>query len=173
MDSKNEFEKQCIQIFVFFTIIFHLFALEIVECDFYIIYNYFYDIIEFCRLGSYYLNSHHITRLQKMNQKDEHRVQTDLIFPDYMWNDITMNECLDVHPIGPNNNSTKIKNRLAAKRCREKKDQMLLQLEMSNDILRQEALRLSRQAMTLQIENRYLEDDLKFFQKFMAVLIKK
>jgi hypothetical protein len=75
----------------------------------------------------------------------------------------------------PSGNSGKddlrARNRVAAKKWRDKKDEMLSNLESRNDQLRLEALRLRRQAMALQTENQVLEDELKFFQSFMTKIM--
>jgi hypothetical protein len=63
------------------------------------------------------------------------------------------------------------RNRVAAKKWRDKKDATLYDLEARNDQLRLEALRLRRQAMALQTENQVLEDELKFFQSFMTKIM--
>jgi hypothetical protein len=60
------------------------------------------------------------------------------------------------------------RNRIAAKRWRDKKDDTLYHLESINDQLRREALDFRRQLLMLQTENHMLEDELRFFQSFMT-----
>jgi hypothetical protein len=63
------------------------------------------------------------------------------------------------------------RNRVAAKKWRDKKDDSLYDLEAKNDRLRAEALELRRQALALQSENHILEEELTFFQSFMAKIM--
>jgi hypothetical protein len=64
------------------------------------------------------------------------------------------------------------RNRIAAKKWRDKKDETLYQLEATNDQLRKTALDLRRQILGIQTENRVLEEELKFFQAFMTKIMK-
>jgi hypothetical protein len=60
------------------------------------------------------------------------------------------------------------RNRVAAKKWRDKKDEALYQLEATNDRLRQEALSLRNAVRRLQAENQILDDELRFYQSFMT-----
>jgi hypothetical protein len=60
------------------------------------------------------------------------------------------------------------RNRVAAKRWRDKKDDELYNLETTNDQLRREALSFRKQLLVLQTENHVLGDELRFFQSFMT-----
>jgi hypothetical protein len=64
------------------------------------------------------------------------------------------------------------RNKVAAKKWRDKKDETLSDLEGKNDQLRAEALDLRKQLMSLKTENHVLEDELKFFQSFMTKIMK-
>jgi hypothetical protein len=63
------------------------------------------------------------------------------------------------------------RNKIAAKKWRDKKDETLTDLEAKNDRLRVEALGLRRELLTLKAENHVLEDELKFFQAFMTKIM--
>lgn len=65
----------------------------------------------------------------------------------------------------------KARNRIAAKKWRDKKDERLYELESSNDILRKDALTLRNEVLALQTENQVLEDELRFFQTFMTKIM--
>jgi hypothetical protein len=69
-----------------------------------------------------------------------------------------------------NKEGLRARNRLAAKKWRDRKDETLYQLEATNDQLRQEALRLRAESCALQTLNQVLDDELKFFQSFMLNL---
>lgn len=71
------------------------------------------------------------------------------------------------------NETIKIKNRMAAKKCREKKNAFLNKLETENDYLAREVLRLSYKALTLKTENKMLEENIVFFQSFLYSIMKK
>ena len=62
----------------------------------------------------------------------------------------------------------KERNRIAAKKWRDKKDGSLYSLEAVNDNLREQALGLRKQAIALVSENQILENELRFFQSFMT-----
>ena len=62
----------------------------------------------------------------------------------------------------------KARNRIAAKKWRDKKDGSLYSLEAINDKLREQALDLRKQSLSLIAENRILEKELHFFQNFMT-----
>lgn len=68
-------------------------------------------------------------------------------------------------------NDLKERNRVAAKKWRQKKDQYLNQLEMENDLLRQQALSLLKQVRSLNSENQLLEEELLFFQAYMTQIM--
>ncbi|OHT00853.1 hypothetical protein TRFO_32369 [Tritrichomonas foetus] len=72
-----------------------------------------------------------------------------------------------------NSEAIRLKNRIAAKKWREKKNNMLSILEEANDALRCETLRLSRIVLSLCVENRHLEEDISFFQSFMTHFVPK
>jgi hypothetical protein len=63
------------------------------------------------------------------------------------------------------------RNRIAAKKWRDKKDDTLYELEATNDQLRREALELRRQVLGLETENHVLEEELRFFQSFMTKIM--
>lgn len=65
----------------------------------------------------------------------------------------------------------KARNRIAAKKWRDRKDEMLAGLEMANDTLRRDALSLRNEVLALQTENQVLEDELRFFQAFMTKIM--
>ena len=69
--------------------------------------------------------------------------------------------------------SSKMKNRIAAKKCREKKNEFLNRLEMENDYLAHEVLKLSFQAIAIKSENKVLEENIAFFQSFLYTIMKK
>jgi hypothetical protein len=64
------------------------------------------------------------------------------------------------------------RNKVAAKKWRDKKDDTLYDLEARNDRLRGEALGLRKELMALKTENRVLEEELRFFQSFMTKIMK-
>jgi hypothetical protein len=74
---------------------------------------------------------------------------------------------LPLHPPS-SKNELRARNRVAAKKWRDKKDETLYNLEARNDQLRLEALRLRGTLNALQTENRVLEEELTFFQSFMT-----
>ena len=94
----------------------------------------------------------------------------DFIFQDPTFDSSESNDCVDDTAVVKRKN-VKLKNRLAAKRFREKKDILMSHLEEENDFLRKEALRLTKHLMTLHVQNQYLEDDLKFFQSFLSLFM--
>lgn len=65
----------------------------------------------------------------------------------------------------------KARNRKAAKKWRDKKDTTLHQLAATNDNLRQEAMKLRNESLSLIAENRVLESELHFFQIFMTKIM--
>ena len=65
----------------------------------------------------------------------------------------------------------KARNRIAAKKWRDKKDDSLYTYEALNDNLREEAMRLRNDSLTLLAENRVLENELRFFQTFMTKIM--
>ena len=65
----------------------------------------------------------------------------------------------------------KERNRIAAQKWRQKKDQYLGELEVTNDELRKKALDLCSKAESLRIENNVLENELQFFQSFMSKIM--
>ena len=65
----------------------------------------------------------------------------------------------------------KARNRAAAKKWRDKKEELLYELEAENDKLREDALRLRNESLSLQTENQVLEDELRFFQSFMTKIM--
>jgi hypothetical protein len=65
----------------------------------------------------------------------------------------------------------KERNRLAAKKWRLKKDQMLGELEARNDDLRKQALDLVSELQALRVQSRLLEEELGFFQGFMSKMM--
>ena len=65
----------------------------------------------------------------------------------------------------------KARNRIAAKKWRDKKDDSLYTFEALNDNLREEAMRLRNDSLTLLAENRVLENELRFFQTFMTKIM--
>jgi len=71
-------------------------------------------------------------------------------------------------PKSPNKEDLRARNRVAAKKWRDKKDEILCELENTNDRLRHEALKLRTEIYSLQTENHVLEEELKFFQTFMT-----
>ena len=62
----------------------------------------------------------------------------------------------------------KERNRIAAKKWRDKKDSLLYELESTNDNLRSRALTLRNESLSLQTENKILKEELSFFQSFMT-----
>jgi hypothetical protein len=77
---------------------------------------------------------------------------------------------IDANP-GHRSDDLKARNRVAAKKWRDKKDETLYQLEATNDHLREEALRLRNSALNLRAENAVLEEELQFFQSFMSKIM--
>ena len=65
----------------------------------------------------------------------------------------------------------KERNRIAAQKWRQKKDGYLGELENINDSLREQVFKLQSQTLTLKVENKVLEDELQFFQKFMSKIM--
>jgi hypothetical protein len=65
----------------------------------------------------------------------------------------------------------KERNRVAAQKWREKKDQYLLELESSHDVLRKQALELNTELQLLRMENSLLEGELIYFQSFMSKMM--
>lgn len=65
----------------------------------------------------------------------------------------------------------KARNRIAAKKWRDKKDCLLYQLEAKNDELRKTAMNLRTTSLSLQTEIRVLEDELRFFQTFVTKIM--
>lgn len=74
-------------------------------------------------------------------------------------------------PQPPSRPSLKERNRVAAQKWRQKKDRCLADLEETNDRLRKQALQLYIQTRSLNVENKVLEDEIVFFQQFMAKLM--
>jgi hypothetical protein len=60
------------------------------------------------------------------------------------------------------------KNRLAARKWRDRKDRYLLELENANDDLRRQVLECSEEIQCLNIANRLLEKELGFFQAVLS-----
>ncbi|KAH0795588.1 ATF-like basic leucine zipper transcription factor B-ATF-related protein [Histomonas meleagridis] len=65
----------------------------------------------------------------------------------------------------------KARNRIAAKKWRDKKDNLLSELEATNDELRRKAFALSKESLSIQTENKILEEELGFFQYFMTEIM--
>ena len=65
----------------------------------------------------------------------------------------------------------KERNRLAALKCRQKKDAYLAELEKENDRLRLEALKYKTRREAMIVENKVLEEELQFFQSFMSTIM--
>ncbi|KAH0795414.1 ATF-like basic leucine zipper transcription factor B-ATF-related protein [Histomonas meleagridis] len=65
----------------------------------------------------------------------------------------------------------KERNRIAAQKWRQKKDQYLSELEAANDELRRRTLDLCSKAEALRVENHVLENELQFFQSFMTKIM--
>lgn len=62
----------------------------------------------------------------------------------------------------------RLRNRKAAKKWREKRNESLSQLEALNDKLRNEALKLYSDMKTVRGQNQVLEKEIEFFQKFVS-----
>ena len=78
------------------------------------------------------------------------------------------------HPTKPkrmDKEEKKLRKRIATKRWRDKKDGSLHSLEALNDQLREQALELRKQSLSLIAENRILEKELHFFQNFMTKIM--
>jgi hypothetical protein len=65
----------------------------------------------------------------------------------------------------------KERNRIAAQKWRCRKDRYMTELETENDGLRKQALDLCLEAKSVLVENKLLEDELVFFQKFMSLIM--
>lgn len=65
----------------------------------------------------------------------------------------------------------KERNRIAAQKWRKKKDHYLGELEAANDELRKKTLELCNKVQALRVENSVLENELLFFQSFMAKIM--
>lgn len=65
----------------------------------------------------------------------------------------------------------KERNRMAAQKWRNKKEAHLYELEDLNDKLRIEVFNLQSKAKQMMTENRVLENELAFFQKFMSKIM--
>ena len=65
----------------------------------------------------------------------------------------------------------KARNRIAAKKWRDRKDDSMHDLEIINDDLREQALELRNQCLALSAENKVLEKELRFFQSFMSKIM--
>ena len=65
----------------------------------------------------------------------------------------------------------KERNRMAAQKWRNKKEAHLYELEDLNDKLRIEVFNLQSKAKQMMAENRVLENELVFFQKFMSKIM--
>ena len=65
----------------------------------------------------------------------------------------------------------KERNRIAAQKWRKKKNNYMAQLESTNYELRKEAINLNNQAKALKKENEFFEEELHFFQSFMAKIM--
>jgi hypothetical protein len=65
----------------------------------------------------------------------------------------------------------KERNRVAAQKWRERKDQYLVELESSHDKLRKQALDLNTELQMLSLENTLLEEELVYFQSFMTKIM--
>jgi len=74
----------------------------------------------------------------------------------------------NTNEIKGNKDDLKARNRVAAKKWRDRKDNTMHNLEEINDSLREQALDLRNQSMSLQAENKILENELRFFQVFMT-----
>ena len=68
--------------------------------------------------------------------------------------------------------SIRLKNRLAARKFREKRQKMLTKLEEANDSLRAKVYELTKVAIAFQVENTILEKELQFFQATMKTFMR-
>lgn len=94
----------------------------------------------------------------------------NVVFPQQLAQNQQPNLQVPQKPLDPNADH-KARNRIAAKKWREKKDETLYQLEQQNDILRAEALNLRNEALSISTENKVLEDELNYFQTFMTKIM--
>lgn len=67
----------------------------------------------------------------------------------------------------------KIRNRMAARKCREKKNAFLINLEMENDSLIRQVLSLTNKVTALKTENKLLEENIEFIQSLLSTIMKK
>ena len=75
-----------------------------------------------------------------------------------------------LYPI-PENADAKERNRIAAQQWRKRENNRLINLEEINDSLRITSLKLQYQIYTLKAENKILEEELQYFQRFMTKLV--
>lgn len=68
-------------------------------------------------------------------------------------------------------NNLRERNRIAAKKWRMKRDKYLEELEQENDELRKQAFVLYKQMQELRIESEFFNEEIQFFQSFMASII--
>lgn len=68
--------------------------------------------------------------------------------------------------------SLRLKNRLAARKFREKRHEMMTKLEEANDSLRAKLYELTKTAIRFQVQNSVIERELQFFQTTMKSLMK-
>ncbi|OHT01190.1 hypothetical protein TRFO_32078 [Tritrichomonas foetus] len=78
-----------------------------------------------------------------------------------------------IHKEKSNHEDLKARNRIAAKKWRDKKDEALATLESANDELRKEALQLRNVVLSLKTETQVLENELRYFQSFMSRIMNK
>ena len=88
-------------------------------------------------------------------------------------NYILLNRENSVKKSKTNHEDLKARNRVAAKKWRDKKDEVLSKLEIANDQLRHEAFKLRNEALSLKTENEILENELNYFQSFMSRIMNK
>ncbi|KAK8840341.1 hypothetical protein M9Y10_030899 [Tritrichomonas musculus] len=78
------------------------------------------------------------------------------------------------HELIENEKSPNLKerNRIAARKWRQKKESYLSSLELDNEVLRQKALKLYQEMQSIKIENGFLGKELQYFQDFMSSILK-
>jgi putative heme degradation protein len=67
--------------------------------------------------------------------------------------------------------SMKERNKLAARKWRQKKDKYMIELENTNDALRKQALDMVSSLQALKVANALLQNELNFFQEFMCTVV--
>ena len=67
----------------------------------------------------------------------------------------------------------KERNRIAAKKLRDKKDKHFNEIEAENDELRIQALRLKKRRDSILVENQVLDRELQFFQRIISTIMDK